>query len=103
MALMVEVTLRGDCEIIGIDEVQFFPMGIVDALNQLANEGVYVIASGSNLNFKGDPFPAMGELLARTESIVHLTAVCIVCGRPAAGVLHRPVSVNPHFPFHRKA
>ncbi|NJE05019.1 thymidine kinase [Thermococcus sp. M36] len=80
---IVEITRREKYEVIGIDEVQFFPMGIVEALDMLANEGVYVIASGLNLDFKGDPFPVTKELLARADNIVYLTAVCTVCGRPA--------------------
>ena len=76
-------TLGEGLEVIGVDEVQFFPMGIVDVLNGLADEGVYVIASGLNLDFKGDPFPVTRELLVRADNIVYLTAVCTVCGRPA--------------------
>ncbi|WP_099212184.1 thymidine kinase [Thermococcus henrietii] len=80
---IVELTRKEGFDVIGIDEVQFFPMGIVDALNELADEGVYVIASGLNLDFKAEPFPVMKELLVRADNIVYLTAVCTVCGRPA--------------------
>jgi len=80
---IVEITKREGYEVIGIDEVQFFPMDIVGALERLADEGVYVIASGLNLDFKGDPFPVTKELLVRADNIVYLTAVCTVCGRPA--------------------
>jgi len=81
--LIREITLREGLEVIGVDEVQFFSMSIVKALNELADSGVYVIASGLNLDFKGDPFPVTKELLARADNIVYLTAVCTVCGRPA--------------------
>jgi len=80
---IVELTRKEGFDVIGIDEVQFFPMGIVDALNELADEGVYAIASGLNLDFKAEPFPVMKELLVRADNIVYLTAVCTVCGRPA--------------------
>ncbi len=80
---IVEITKREGYEVIGIDEVQFFPMNIVDALNRLADDGIYVIASGLNLDFKGDPFPVTKELLVRADNIVYLTAVCTVCGKPA--------------------
>ena len=80
---IVEITKREGYEVIGIDEVQFFPMAIVDALERLADEGVYVIASGLNLDFKGDPFPVTRELLVRADNIVYLTAVCTICGKPA--------------------
>ena len=80
---IVELTRKEGFEVIGIDEVQFFPMEIVDALNELADDGVYVIAAGLNLDFKADPFPVTKELLVRADNIVYLTAVCTVCGRPA--------------------
>ncbi|WP_297516825.1 thymidine kinase [Thermococcus sp.] len=80
---IVELTRKEGFDVIGIDEVQFFPMGIVDALNELADDGVYVIASGLNLDFKADPFPVMKELLVRADNIIYLTAICTVCGRPA--------------------
>ncbi|WP_456423597.1 thymidine kinase [Thermococcus sp.] len=80
---IVKLTEREKLEVIGIDEVQFFPMEIVQALNELADRGVYVIASGLNLDFRGEPFPVMKELLVRADSVVYLTAVCTVCGRPA--------------------
>lgn len=78
-----EITKRENFEVIGIDEVQFFPMSIVETLDRLADDGVYAIASGLNLDFKGDPFPVTRELLVRADNIVYLTAVCTVCGRPA--------------------
>lgn len=81
--LIREITKREGLGVIGIDEVQFFPMKIVSVLNELADSGVYVIASGLNLDFKGDPFPVTKELLVRADNIVYLTAVCTVCGRPA--------------------
>ncbi|WP_461862761.1 thymidine kinase [Thermococcus sp.] len=78
-----EITKRERFEVIGVDEVQFFPMSIVGMLDELADSGVYVIASGLNLDFKGDPFPVTRELLVRADNIVYLTAICTVCGAPA--------------------
>ncbi len=75
-----EITKRERFEVIGVDEVQFFPMSIVGMLDELADSGVYVIASGLNLDFKGDPFPVTRELLVRADNIVYLTAICTVCG-----------------------
>ncbi|WP_367184476.1 thymidine kinase [Thermococcus sp.] len=74
---------RGRFDVVGVDEVQFFPAKIVKTLNNLADSGIYVIASGLNLDFKAEPFPVMRELLVRADNVVYLTAVCTVCGRPA--------------------
>ncbi|WP_297501192.1 thymidine kinase [Thermococcus sp.] len=81
--LIRDVTLKEGYEVIGVDETQFFPMSIVEALNGLADNAVYVIVSGLNLDFKAEPFPVMKELLARADNIVYLTAICTICGRPA--------------------
>ena len=80
---IAEITRKEGYEVIGVDEVQFFPPEIVSTLEELANSGIYVIASGLNLDFKGDPFPVTKELLVRADNIIYLTAVCTVCGRPA--------------------
>ncbi|GAB6101636.1 thymidine kinase [Thermococcus atlanticus] len=80
---IAEITEGERFEVIGVDEVQFFPISIVGMLNRLADEGIYVIASGLNLDFKGDPFPVTKELLVRADNIIYLTAVCTVCGAPA--------------------
>lgn len=80
---IVELSREGAYEVIGIDEVQFFHPSIVGALNELADSGVYVIVSGLNLDFRGEPFEVTRELLVRADNVVYLTAVCTVCGRPA--------------------
>ncbi len=48
--------LADDCDVVGIDEAQFFDEGIVDVANQLANEGKRVIVAGLDMDFKGRPF-----------------------------------------------
>lgn len=77
------ITKNEKLEVIGVDEVQFFPLSIVETLNKLADEGIYIIAAGLNLDFKGDPFPVTKELLVRADNIVYLTAICTICGAPA--------------------
>ncbi|HIP88957.1 MAG TPA: thymidine kinase [Thermococcus paralvinellae] len=81
--MIYDITKNEKLEVIGVDEVQFFPLSIVETLNKLADEGIYVIAAGLNLDFKGDPFPVTRELLVRADNIVYLTAICTICGAPA--------------------
>src|SRR6478609_12247210 len=38
--------LAGDCDVVGIDEAQFFDESIVEVCNQLANAGKRVIVAG---------------------------------------------------------
>lgn len=75
--------LSADAQVIGIDEAQFFPMGIVDVCNVLANRGKRVIVAGLDQDYKGIPFEPMPQLLAIAEYITKTLAICVVCGNPA--------------------
>ena len=70
-------------EVVGIDEVQFFDPGIIEVAEYLAGKGVRVILAGLDQDFRGEPFGPMPELLSLAEEVTKLTAVCMVCGRPA--------------------
>jgi thymidine kinase len=67
---------------IGIDEVNFFPEGLVELLDRLADRRK-VIACGLNLNFRAEPFRTTMELAARADRVRYLSAVCVVCGQEA--------------------
>ncbi len=77
------LTLARDAQVIGIDEGQFFDMGIVDVAEQLANEGRRVIIAGLDQDYRGKPFEPMPQLLAVAEYITKTLAICMVCGNPA--------------------
>jgi thymidine kinase len=70
-------------DVVGIDEVQWFDSGIIDIAEYLAGKGVRVVLAGLDQDFRGEPFGPMPELLALAEEVTKLTAVCMVCGRPA--------------------
>ena len=70
-------------EVIGFDEAQFFDAGLVPLALDLASRGVRVILAGLDLDFRGEPFGVMPDLLARAESVEKLSAICVVCGAPA--------------------
>lgn len=72
-----------DAQVVGIDEGQFFDMGIVDVAEQLANQGKRVIIAGLDQDFRGKPFEPMPQLLAVAEYITKTLAICVVCGNPA--------------------
>ncbi|QLK86521.1 thymidine kinase [Staphylococcus sp. 17KM0847] len=67
-------------DIIGIDEIQFFDREIVDIAQSLAAKGYRVITAGLDMDFKGEPFDPVPEMLAVSEHITKLQAVCAVCG-----------------------
>lgn len=72
--------IKQDTQVVAIDEIQFFDMSIVKICEELADRGIRVIAAGLDLDFKGEPFGPMPELLARAEFVTKLSAVCTVCG-----------------------
>jgi thymidine kinase len=79
---------------VGIDEVQFFDDGIVDAIDGLVAGGVRVVAAGLAQDFRGLPFGAMPTLLCVAEFVDKLEAVCHRCGGPAT-MTQRLVSGEP--------
>lgn len=66
-----------------IDEVQFLDQEIVEICENLANKGIRVIVGGLDMDFRGEPFSIMPELLSRAEFVTKLTAICVKCGEPA--------------------
>jgi len=72
-----------DVDVVGIDEIHFFPPEIVDIIFTLIDEGKRVIISGLELDFRGEPFSVMPELLCFADRVVKLRAVCSVCGADA--------------------
>ncbi|HUI08829.1 MAG TPA: thymidine kinase [Bacteroidota bacterium] len=75
--------LSADAFVIGIDEGQFFDMGLVDVAEELANRGRRVIIAGLDQDFRGKPFEPIPQLLAVAEYITKTLAICVVCGNPA--------------------
>ena len=69
-----------DDDVIAIDELQFFDKEIVNVINTLVIQGKRVIGTGLDLDFKGEPFGSMPELLAYADKVDKLTAICMKCG-----------------------
>jgi len=72
--------LAGNCEVVGIDEAQFFDSAIVDVCNSMANAGKRVIVAGLDMDFEGKPFGAVPNLLAIAEYVTKLHAICAQTG-----------------------
>ncbi len=71
-------------DVLGIDEVQFFDDRIVGIADAMAGQGVRVIVAGLDLDYRAEPFGPMPRLLAISESVTKVLAVCIACGAPAS-------------------
>jgi thymidine kinase len=75
--------LAAGYEAVGVDEVQFFDDGIVEAISDLVERGARVVAAGLAQDFRRLPFGAMPTLLAVADYVDKLEAVCHRCGGPA--------------------
>ena len=57
---------------------------IVKVVDNISDRGLRVLVAGLDMNFKGEPFGCMPELMARAEQVDKLQAICMVCGEPAS-------------------
>ena len=72
-----------DFDVIGIDEIQFFDNDIISVCNSLANNGVRVIAAGLDMDYLGNPFGPMPNLMAIAEYVTKVHAICSETGNIA--------------------
>lgn len=75
--------LANDCDVVGIDEAQFFDDEIVTVCNDLANMGIRVIVAGLDMDFQGKPFGPMPNLMATAEYVTKVHAICTHTGNLA--------------------
>lgn len=71
---------RPSTEVVAIDEAQFLDEGLVDVASHLADNGVRVILAGTDMDFRGEPFGVMPQLLSVAEIVQKLHAICVKCG-----------------------
>lgn len=76
--------LAGACDVVGIDEAQFFDDGIIEVCSRLANSGKRVIVAGLDMDFEGNPFGPMPHLLAIAEFVTKVHAICAQTGELAS-------------------
>ena len=76
--------LAGDCDVVGIDEAQFFDQEVVNVCNTLADGGKRVIVAGLDMDFERKPFGPMPHLLAIAEFVTKLHAICAQTGELAS-------------------
>ncbi len=83
--------LAQEVDVVGIDEAQFFDDQIAVVCEQLAQRGIRVIVAGLDMDYLGNPFGQMPNLLARADYITKLHAICQVCGN-IANISYRKVN-----------
>lgn len=76
--------LASDCDLVGIDEAQFFDNAVVDVSVKLANQGKRVIVAGLDMDYLAKPFEPMNDLMAVAEFVTKTHAICMNCGAIAS-------------------
>lgn len=71
-------------DIVAIDEVQFFDSNVIHVIEELVNRDIRVIVAGLDMDFRGVPFEPVPQLMALSESVTKLNAICPLCGSPAS-------------------
>lgn len=70
-------------DVIGIDEVQFFDLSIINVILNLIESGKKILVAGLDLDFRGIPFGPMPTLMALADKTLKLKAICVTCGNDA--------------------
>jgi thymidine kinase len=83
-----------EAQVVGIDEAQFFGKSLVRVSKTLANMGKRVIIAGLDMDYRGEPFFPIPELLAIAEDITKTHAICVICGNPANYTQRKTKSKN---------
>lgn len=77
------LTLAQNVDVIGVDEAQFFDNEIANVCDELAFRGIRVIVAGLDMDYLGNPFGQMPNLLSKADYITKLHAICVRCGNIA--------------------
>ncbi|HTD95513.1 MAG TPA: thymidine kinase [Edaphobacter sp.] len=72
-----------EIDVIGIDEAQFFDESILPLAVELVHLGKRLIMAGLDTTFAAEPFGPIPALMAISDEVTKLSAVCMVCGQPA--------------------
>ena len=72
--------LIDEVDVIGIDEAQFFDADLPDVCANLAKNGVRVIVAGLDMDYLGNPFGPIPNLMANAEFVSKVHAICVECG-----------------------
>ena len=67
-------------DVVAIDEAQFFDDELYIVCNKLAKKGIRLIVAGLDMDFLGNPFGPIPNLLAIAEHITKVHAICVDCG-----------------------
>jgi len=82
-ARVITNMVSSDTNVIAIDEAQFFDEAIVEVVLELVNQGKRVICAGLDMDYMGQPFGPMPNLMAVADDVYKCRAICMRCGHLA--------------------
>lgn len=82
-AEILQYITNEEFDVLSIDEVQFLEEEIIGICQRVADMGKRVICSGLDMDFRGEPFKIVPDLMAIAENVTKLTAICMKCKMPA--------------------
>lgn len=80
---ILECCKKNNPDVIGIDEVQFLGgklEDIVNGINELLAKDVTVVVAGLDMDFSGQAFEIVKELMPISDYLYKHHAVCVKCG-----------------------
>lgn len=93
---MKNILSNNSYNIIAIDETQFFNKEeIINFVNELLALNKIVIIAGLDLDFKGETFGPMGDLLALADEVIKLKAICSTCKQDKFCITQRLINGKP--------
>lgn len=94
--------LKGNFQVVGIDEIHMFDPSEAFIIEQLLKNGVKVVASGLDVDYRGRMFEIIKNLLEMGPmKVKHKRAVCELCKKPVAAhtqILNKGVPVTDELP-----
>ncbi|MCG8456672.1 MAG: thymidine kinase [Holophagales bacterium] len=75
--------LHWSVQVVGIDEAQFFDLELWRLVVEMADAGMRVIVAGLDMDYRGEPFGPVPNLMAVADYVTKVHAICVQCGEPA--------------------
>ena len=94
-SIQILSVVKDDDDVVAIDELQFFDSNIVKVIETLIQQGKKVIGTGWDLDFKGDTFGLMPQLMCIATTVDKLHAICMKCGCDHATRTQRLIDGKP--------
>src|SRR5690606_13348166 len=86
--------LAHPAEVVAIDEGQFFDDGLPFVVQQLVRHA-WVLVAGLDMDFRGEPFGPMPQILAIADMVTKLAGVCMRCHSRDAIFTQRLIDGKP--------